>query len=109
MTTDLPQNEGSLEDDVPAAALDEDAAPDTGLEPDTAPDAAGENAAPDGSESLDPGTAGGRTVLAGPALENNEMRRGTDDLRSSEENSAEARQIADDLARRTEPAAEPTS
>ncbi len=111
MTTDLPQNEAAHEDDVPTAALDEDAAPDTGLEPDTAPDAAGEQPGPGGDESVDAGTAAERTELTGPALENDEMRRGTDALRSSEDNSAEARQIADDLARRTEPvgADEPAS
>ena len=45
----------------------------------------------------------GRTVLDGPALENEEMRKGTEDLRSSEDKVAQAREFADEVARRTEP------
>lgn len=44
-----------------------------------------------------------KTVLDGPALENEEMRRGTEDLRSSQDKTAQARDFADDVARKTEP------
>lgn len=47
------------------------------------------------------------TVLDGPALENEEMRKGTEDLRSSQDKIAQAREFADDVARRTEPAQPP--
>ena len=40
-----------------------------------------------------------RTELDGPALENDEMRRATDDLRSSEDKSAQARDFAEQLSR----------
>lgn len=43
------------------------------------------------------------TELTGPALENPEMHLATDDLQSSEAKSAEAREIADDLAASTQP------
>jgi len=46
------------------------------------------------------------TVLDGPALENEEMRRGTQDLQSSEAKIDQAREHAHDVARATEPAAE---
>ncbi|WP_395725542.1 hypothetical protein [Nakamurella sp.] len=49
-----------------------------------------------------PDTAG-KTVLDGPALENEQMRRGTEDLRSSQDKTAQAREFADDVARTTEP------
>jgi hypothetical protein len=111
---------------IPAqSAVDEDAAPTTGLDPDTAADAAGEtdaSTAPNAAPESDPGTRGGtrsvaedqvdteangnrgaapgeRTVLDGPALENQEMHRATDDLRSSEDKIAAAREFADELAR----------
>ena len=47
--------------------------------------------------------AAAKTVLDGPALANEEMRRGTEDLRSSQDKSAQAREFADDVARATEP------
>lgn len=59
---------------------------------------------PDNSDPDDQPTApSGRTVLDGPALENEEMLRGTEDLRSSEDKVAQAREYADKVARRTEP------
>jgi hypothetical protein len=48
--------------------------------------------------------AAARTVLDGPALENEEMRRGTEDLQSSEAKIDQARELAHEVARRTEPA-----
>jgi hypothetical protein len=94
MSSSLPAGDGLTSDAPAGTALDENAAPETGSEPDTAPDAAG------GGSS--PATRGG-TELDGPALENPEMHRATDDLRSSEVKSAEARAIADDLAASTQP------
>lgn len=44
-----------------------------------------------------------RTILDGPALENEEMRRGTEDLQSSQDKIAQAREFADEVARMTEP------
>jgi hypothetical protein len=104
VTSGLPQNDTTSEEDVATAALDEDAAPATGLEPDTAPDAAGETGGPAVAE-VDTPSAGPRlTQVSGAAAESDEMRGATDDLRSSEGKSQEARQIADDLSRRTDPA-----
>jgi len=94
MTSSLPAGDGLTSDGPAQTALDENAAPQTGSEPDTAPDAAGEEATP--------ATSGG-TELDGPALENPEMHRATDDLRSSEVKSADAREIADELAAKTQP------
>jgi hypothetical protein len=51
----------------------------------------------------DPGTDTGKTVLDGPALENEEMRRGTEELRSSQDKTDQAREFAADVARTTEP------
>ena len=48
-----------------------------------------------------------KTILDGPALENEEMRRGTEELRSSQDKIAQAREFADDVARQTEPPARP--
>jgi hypothetical protein len=48
------------------------------------------------------------TELDGPALENDEMRAGTADLQSSERKSQEAREIASDLTRTTQPSAPDT-
>ena len=82
-----------------SAALDDDAAPDTGLEPDTATDAAGEQGVA-GSANAEPTNQPDRPVkMDGPAAENDEMRRGTSDLQSSSEKSAEAREIFNDLQR----------
>lgn len=100
MTAAGPDNDSSP-DDIAPAALDEDAAPEGGAEPDTAgaggasgPDVEGVPVGPD---------ATARTVLDGPALENEEMRRGTEDLRSSVAKTAQAREFADEVARKTEP------
>ena len=106
MTSGLPANDPTP-DDTATAALDEDAAPDTGAEPDTA-GAEGETAAGSTTPDVDgvpevAADATGRTVLSGPALENAEMRRGTEDLRSSQEKSAQAREFADEVARKTGP------
>ena len=103
MTASPPTNDpGNETDDVPGAALDSDAAPDTGTEPDTAGPAAA--AEPDVAGVPEAGPhAAAETVLDGPARENEEMRRGTDDLRSSEQKVAQAREFADEVARKTEP------
>jgi hypothetical protein len=103
VTSGLPQDDATHEEDVATAALDDDAAPDTGLEPDTAADAAGETGGPAVAAPESPATGPRLTKLSGPAAENDEMRRATDDLRSSEGKSEQARQIADDISRRTEP------
>jgi hypothetical protein len=110
----MPAGEGSLTSDTTRSEVDPETAPTTGLEPDTAADAAGaqettpadENAAPDEEnsavESAAPsGASAQRTELDGPALENPEMRRATDDLRSSEEKTAQAREFSDDLVKQT--------
>lgn len=47
--------------------------------------------------------AAARTVLDGPALQNEQMRRGTEDLRSSQDKIEQAREFADEVARRTDP------
>jgi hypothetical protein len=94
MTSSLPAGDGLTSDAPAETALDENAAPETGSEPDTAPDAAGEGSTP---------AAHSGTELDGPALENPEMHRATEDLQSSEEKSAAAREIADDLAASTQP------
>jgi hypothetical protein len=104
MTASLPGNDpGNDTDGTPTAALDEDAAPDTGTEPDTA-GPADATAATDveGVPNTGPDAAA-RTVLDGPALENDEMRRGTEDLTSSEDKIAEAREFAQDVSRHQEP------
>lgn len=103
MTASLPTNDpGNETDDVPGAALDSDAAPGTGAEPDTGGPAAAAEPDVDGMPDAGPDAAA-RTVLDGPALENEQMRRGTEDLRSSEDKIAQAREFADDVARKTEP------
>jgi len=129
MTTSMPSGDGTVTDSPTQSAVDEEAAPTTGLEPDTAADAAGEtdtSVAADAAPESDPDTRGGtassaapvgdekpesdaetatgavpddRTVLDGPALENEEMHRATEDLRSSEDKVADAREFADELAR----------
>jgi hypothetical protein len=86
-----------------SAALDDDAAPDTGLEPDTATDAAGEQGVA-GSADVEPTNQPDQPVVVdGPAAENDEMRRGTSDLQSSTEKSAEAREIFNELQRKVLP------
>ncbi len=94
MTSSMPAGDGLTSDAPAETALDENAAPAAGSEPDTAPDAAGEESTP---------AVHGGTELAGPALENLEMHRATDDLRSSEHKSAQAREIADALSASTQP------
>jgi hypothetical protein len=107
MTASLPTSDpGNDTDDIPSAALDDDAAPGTGAEPDTGGPAVAAEPDVAGVPQADPAQTA-RTVLDGPALENAEMRRGTEDLRSSEEKIAEARGFADEVARKTEPAARP--
>ena len=131
MTTSMPTGDGTVADGPARSAVDEDAAPTTGLEPDTAADAAGgtDSSAADAATQVDPATEPGnrsaesvddhgqpatepespevapadRTVLDGPALENPEMHRATDDLRSSQDKTADAREIADKLAAATQP------
>ncbi len=133
MTTSMPSGDGTVTDSPTRSAVDELAAPTTGLDPDTAADAPGEtdtSAASQAQPESDPDTRGGtatgsasdagdeasavadagtspapadRTVLDGPALENEEMHRATDDLRSSQDKTAAAREIADKLAAATQP------
>jgi hypothetical protein len=97
MTTSMPTGDGTVPDGPTRSEVDQDAAPTTGLEPDTAADAAGE------TTSTPAGAPADRTVLDGPALENQEMHRATDDLRSSQDKTAAAREIADELASTTQP------
>jgi hypothetical protein len=102
MTSGLPDNDPSP-DDTAAAALDEDAAPGTGAEPDTAgADDATVATDVDGVPAAGPDSTA-RTVLSGPALENAEMRRATSDLQSSQDKIQQAREFADEVARKTEP------
>ena len=131
MTTSMPTGDGTVADGPTRSAVDEEAAPTTGLEPDTAADAAGETDSAtagqttkmdsdigSGNPSAEPVDDDGqpapepesrevapadRTVLDGPALENSEMHRATDDLRSSQDKTAAAREIADKLAAATQP------
>ncbi len=49
-----------------------------------------------------------KVELDGPALENDEMRRGTDDLQASEDSIAEAREYAADVRSHTLPGTSPT-
>jgi len=105
MTASLPANHSGIDTDgVAGAALDSDAAPAGGAEPDTAGPASGTDPDVPGVPEAGPDTAA-RTILDGPALENEEMRRGTEELRSSQDKIAEAREFADDVARQTEPGA----
>ena len=94
MTASMPSGDGTVTDGPTRSARDDEAAPGTGLEPDAGADPSGETASP-----------AGRTILDGPALENAEMQLATDDLRSSEDKSAAAREIADQLAAQTLPTA----
>jgi hypothetical protein len=131
MTTSMPSGDGTVTDGPTRSAVDEEAAPTTGLEPDTAADAAGETDAspavatpevdpdtrpetgsagpaagdeePSGAATNVAGASADRTVLDGPALENEEMHRATEDLRSSQNKTAAAREIADRLASTTQP------
>lgn len=107
MTASLPENDpGNDTDGVATAALDDDAAPGDGAEPDTAgPAAATEPDVPGVPEAAPDAAA--RTVLDGPAAENSEMRRGTEDLQSSQDKIEQAREFAQDVARGTEPAEPP--
>lgn len=122
MTTSLPSGDGTVPSSPPESGLDRDAAPETGLDPDTATDTADAqdaSAAPQPSSAPDeddraaaePAGQGprspDRTELDGPALENDEMRRATDDLQSSQAKSAAARKIVDELTAKTDPTGEP--
>ena len=119
----MTSSQSSPKDTAQDAAPDGDAAPAAGSEPDSAaaasapagaPDAAGTDAAASDAGESDVAAPGNgsatssperatRTVLDGPALENEEMRGATEDLQSSETASAEAREIARDLSDATEP------
>ena len=112
MTTSMPSGDGTVTDAPSQSALDDDAAPTTSLDPDApaADDAARDAPTPDGPAADDPApdapasnAPDGRTVLDGPALENREMHLATEDLRSSEDKTASAREIVSDLARKTQP------
>lgn len=111
MTASLPTDHqgndpGTEPDDVPTATLDDDAAPGTGTEPDSGGPAAAAEPDVDGVPDRGPDAAA-RTLLDGPAAENPEMRRGTEDLQASQDSIARARDFADEVARRTEPAEPP--
>lgn len=107
MTAGLPENntpsDPSEADDTSPASLDADAAPTDGREPDTAGPADATDPDVDPVPATGPDAAA-RTVLDGPALENEEMRRGTQTLRSSEVKPAQAREFADEVARQADPA-----
>ena len=96
MTTSMPSGDGTVPGSSPASGLDEDAAPAAGLDPDTPAEPAGQGRRPPDHTELD-----------GPALENDEIRRATDDLQSSEVKSAAAREIVDELTAKTNPTGEP--
>jgi hypothetical protein len=105
MTSSLPAGDAVTTNDPADPALDEDAPTATGLEPDTAANAPGEGEA---SGSADVANTADRddgrprdphTTLDGPALENDEIRRGTEDLLSSEEKLAEAKEYRDEVAK----------
>ena len=108
MTSSLPAGDAVTTNDSADPALDEDAPPATGLEPDTATNAAGQGEVsastdvPPTPNQNDEQTSA-TTTLDGPALENDEMRRGTEDLVSSEEKLAEARDYGDELTAKTLP------
>lgn len=98
----------SPEDIGQGAALDDNAAPETGNEPDTPSESASdpavsEDALTEALEADGDAVPDQRTVLDGPALENDEMHKATDDLRSSEEKTGQAKEIASDFVARTEP------
>lgn len=63
-------------------------------------------------DDLDPDSRDNRpsdkVELDGPAVDNEEVRRATEDLRSSEDSIAEAREYAEDVRSHTEPGASPT-
>lgn len=101
-STESPENIGQ------ESALDDNAAPTTGSEPDTSSEpasdpAVSEEALTEAVEADGSAAGDGRTVLDGPALENDEMHKATDDLRSSEQKSAQAKEIAADFVAKTEP------
>lgn len=99
-STESPENIGQ------ESALDDNAAPTTGSEPDTSSEPASDPAVSEEAltEAVEAdGADSGQTVLDGPALENEEMHKATDDLRSSEQKSAQAKEIADDFVAKTEP------
>ncbi len=113
MTGSLPSGDGTVDSTSPGSVADDAAAPATGLEPDTAPDAAGADPAGDDAAGQDaagqneedaPRPPGPElTELTGPAESNDKMRLGTEDLRSSERKTAEAKEIAADLTSLTRP------
>lgn len=78
--------------------------PDSGTDTDTGTDS-GTDTVDNTVEAPDQVPAATRTELDGPALENEEMRRGTEDLRSSQDKIEQAREFADQVARATEPEA----
>ena len=62
-------------------------------------------------DSLDPDShrrAADKVELDGPALENDEMRKATEDLQASQQASAEAREFAADVRQQTLPGTSPT-
>jgi hypothetical protein len=109
MTSNLPAGDAVTTDDSADPALDEDAPAATGVGPDAPSNAPGErevSGSADVANTADqddgrPPVA--HTTLDGPALENDEMRRGTEDLLSSEEKLAEAKEYRDEVAAKTPP------
>ncbi len=95
MTSSVPSGDESRVDATSDSAVDpESAAAESDVEPDTTADSA-------------PGAAY-EPLLAGPALENEEMRRATVDLESSMHKSAESKVILDELTETTDPTAQDT-
>ena len=89
MTSRVPSGDESRVDATSDSAVDPESAAATDLEPDSTAHSA-------------PGAAD-EPLLAGPALQNEEMRRATVDLESSMHKSAESKAILTELIDKTDP------
>jgi len=92
MTSSVPSGDESRVDATSDAAVDPESAAATELDPDSTADSAS-------GAAYEP-------LLAGPALENQEMRRATVDLESSMHKSAESKAILKELTDKTDPTAQ---
>jgi hypothetical protein len=92
MTSSVPSGDESRVDATSDSAVDPESSAATDLESDITADSA-------------PGAAY-EPLLAGPALENEEMRRATVDLESSMHKSAESKAILEELTETTDPTAQ---
>ena len=92
MTSSVPSGDESRIDATSDSSGDPESAAATDLEPDSTADSAS-------GAADDP-------LLAGPALENEEMRRATVDLESSLHKSAESKAILEELTETTDPTAQ---